>query len=341
MSRKRVRRILVVLALVLTSCVSFQLGLVWNSRSYFSDTVGEELREELNEEGRLQEIVFRELKIDPLNSTAKSSSFTTTSLSPQISHKTFLITRRTCMQHYDLLIIISSSPGNSKRRKNIRKTWAFERSAKPRWTSVFLVAQTRDEAVSNVLLDEDEAHKDLVRASYYDHYWNQTRKIKMGFEWAVTYCNFSFLLKVDDDVFVHVPRVLSFLSAPTTPKKMFYAGNHYKNPVPFRGGKWKVNYEEYNKTRYPDFCPGFGYVLSHDVVRAFVDTFSSLPFFRLDDVYVGMLASKNGISITNNVGFEVWHPPQYVCVPTKDTLVRHDVGEECQMKMFNLAIFPQ
>ncbi|XP_066019068.1 uncharacterized protein [Pocillopora verrucosa] len=231
--------------------------------------------------------------------------------------------------------------GNFGRRNNIRKTWAFERSAKPRWTSVFLVAQTRNETVSNVLLDEDEALKDVVRASYYDHYWNQTRKIQMGFEWAVTYCNFSFLLKLDDDVFVHVPRVLSFLSAHTTPKKMFYAGNHYTNPVPLREGKWKVTYEEYSGTRYPDFCPGFGYILSHDVVRAFVDTFSSLPFFRLDDVYVGMLASKNGINITNNVGFELWHPPQYVCVPTKNTLVRHDVGEECQIKMFNLAIFPQ
>ena len=48
-----------------------------------------------------------------------------------------------------------------------------------------------------------------------------------------------------------------------------------------------------------------------------------------------MMASKNGISIANNVGFEVWHPPQYVCVPTKDTFLRHDVGEECQIKMFN------
>ena len=104
----------------------------------------------------------------------------------------------------------------------------------------------------------------------------------MGFEWAITYCNFSFLLKSDDDVFVQVPRVLSFLSAPTTPKKMFYAGRRYANKGPRRKGKWMVTYEEYNETRYPDFCPGFGYILSHDVVRAFVDTFSSLPFFRLE-----------------------------------------------------------
>ena len=243
------------------------------------------------------------------------------------------------MQHYDLLMIVSSAPGNFQRRNLIRKTWAFERAFRPRWTTVFLVGQTRDEAVSVILLKEDEAHKDLVRASYYDHYWNQTRKIQMGFEWAVTYCNFSFLLKLDDDVFVHIPRVLSFLSAPNTPKKKLYAGNHYTNNVPFRGGKWKVTYEEYNQTRYPDFCPGFGYILSHDVVSKLVETFSSFPFFRLDDVYVGMLADRNGISVTNNNGFEVGHPRGFVCVPTNYTLVRHDVGDECQMKMFKTLMF--
>ena len=245
------------------------------------------------------------------------------------------------MQHYDLLLIISSAPGNFKRRHTIRKTWAFERAFQPRWTTVFLVAQTRDEVVSDALLKEDEAHKDLVRGNYYDHYWNQTRKIQMGFEWAVTYCNFSFLLKLDDDVFVHIPRVLSFVSAPNTPQKNLYAGNHYRHHFALRAGKWKVTYEEYSQTRYPDFCPGFGYILSQDVVSAFVDTFSSLPFFRLDDVYVGMLADKNGINVTNNKGFEVWHPPKLDCVPTNYTLVRHDVGEECQMKMFKTVVFPE
>ena len=336
MIRKRDKTVLMVVTLVAATCIFFQLSFLWNSRSSFSEIA----REKQDIEKHLQQMVMQEFQMHPFNSAAESSSnFTSTSTS-QINHKTFLTTRRSCMQHYDLLMIVSSAPGNFKRRNNIRKSWAFERAFRPRWTTAFLVAKTQDKGVSNLLLEEDEANKDLVRASYYDHYWNQTRKIQMGFEWAVMYCNFSFLLKLDDDVFVHVPRVLSFLSAPTTPKKMFYAGCHYANMGPHRKGKWMVTYEEYNETRYPDFCPGFGYILSHDVVRAFVDTFSSLPFFRLDDVYVGMLASKNGISITNNVGFEVWHPPQYVCVPTKDTLVRHDVGEECQMKMFNLAIFP-
>ena len=60
------------------------------------------------------------------------------------------------MQHYDLLMIVSSAPGNFKRRNNIRKTWAFERAFRPRWTTAFLVAKTQDKGVwsrmgSNVL----------------------------------------------------------------------------------------------------------------------------------------------------------------------------------------------
>ena len=245
-----------------------------------------------------------------------------------------LITNRSCAQHYDLLILVSSAPANFGRRNNIRKTWAFDRAFKPKWTTAFLVAQTRNQTLSNSLLKEDGVYGDLVRANYYDHYWNQTRKIQMGFEWATRYCSFSFLLKLDDDVFVNIPGVLSFLHEPTTPKEKLYAGNHYTNNVPHRQGKWMVTYEEYSEPRYPDFCPGFGYILSHDVVSSFVDTFPSFPFFRLDDVYVGMLASRNGIKIKNNVGFEVWHPPGFVCISKPSTLVRHDVGEDCQLKMF-------
>ncbi|XP_067031190.1 beta-1,3-galactosyltransferase 1-like [Acropora muricata] len=328
---KRTKKISLALFLGVATSISLHLGYLWRNR-FSLPALGEEVDRQL-----------QRFELQRLTTTAKTStgSLTTTSISPHVKHRTFLITKRPCMQNYDLLVITSSAPSNFERRNTIRKTWAFERAFQPRWTTVFLVAQTRDEVVSDALLKEDEAHKDLVRASYYEHYWNQTRKIQMGFEWAVTYCNFSFLLKVDDDVFVHIPRVLSFLSSPNTPEKKLYAGNHYTNNTPFRGGKWKVTYEEYNLTKYPDFCPGFGYILSQDVVSAFVDTFSFLPFFRLDDVYVGMLADKNGITVTNNKGFEVWHPRNLVCVPTNYTLVRHDVGEECQMKMFKTVLFPE
>ncbi|XP_027045486.1 uncharacterized protein LOC113673299 [Pocillopora damicornis] len=103
----------------------------------------------------------------------------------QFRHKTSLITKRICAQHYELLILVASAPPNLQRRNNIRLTWAFRRALKPRWTTVFLVAQVQNQPLSNFLLREDEVYGDLVRADYFDHYWNQTRKIQMGFEWAI------------------------------------------------------------------------------------------------------------------------------------------------------------
>ena len=330
--KRRARKILLYFTVALVTVASLQLVFStkffssWNNPSTFnSNTLHGELE------------IEKQLKTETQGPTAESQHFTTHSTPQFLKHKTSLITNRSCAEQYDLLILVSSAPANLNRRNNIRKTWAFERAFKPRWTTAFLVAQARDKTLSNSLLKEDKVYGDLVRANYYDHYWNQTRKIQMGFEWAIRYCKFSFLLKLDDDVFVNIPKVLSFLHEPTTPKEKLYAGNHYTNQTPFRGGKWMVTVEEYNETRYPDFCPGFGYILSHDVVNSFVETFSSLPFFRLDDVYVGMLASRNRIKIKHNVGFEVWHPPGWKCIPKPSTLVRHDVGEDCQLKMFKRA----
>ena len=258
-------------------------------------------------------------------------------------HKTTLITKRPCAQYYSLLILVSSAPGNFQRRNCIRKTWAFENALKPRWTTVFLVAQTPIQSESNSLLKEDEVYGDLVRADYYDHYWNQTLKIQMGFEWATRYCKFSFLLKADDDVFVNSVELLSFLSDPmTTPKKKLYMGIQYKHPLVKRRGKWKVSKEEYGGRNYPDFCPGFGFVLSYDVAVTFVKAFAFVPYYRVDDVYVGMLANRTGIKITRNAGFEMKARKQ--CIPWESTLVRHGfyqgngTEEDCLIEIFYRSI---
>ena len=46
----------------------------------------------------------------------------------------------------------------------------------------------------------------------------------MGFEWAARYCNFSFLLKADDDVFVNNKDFTILLQRESTPKTGLYMG---------------------------------------------------------------------------------------------------------------------
>ena len=267
--------------------------------------------------------------------TSPNTFSTTESKRRSLKHKTNLITTTTCALYYFLLILVSSAPSNFQRRKDIRQTWGFDTALKPRWKTVFLVAQTQNQKESDSLLKEDETFGDLVRADYYDHYWNQTLKIQMGFEWAARYCKFSFLLKIDDDTFLNTKTMLSLLNTPTTPREKLYMGRVRKNPWVQRRGKWSVSEKEFNRTHYPSFCPGFGLVLSPDVVDMFVDLFDVLPKFRLDDVYIGMLANKAGVIPIHNPGFEVRPSPETKCKWINSTLVRHAVTGDCLYKLFS------
>ena len=256
----------------------------------------------------------------------------------QQQHKTTLITRKRCVHwHYFLLILVSSAPAHFNRRKQIRKTWGVDSMIRPRWKTMFLVAQSENQTVSNFLSLEDKIYGDMVRGDYYDQYWNQTLKIQMGFEWAANYCNFSFLLKADDDVFVNTPQLMNVLRSRSTPNTRLYLGFVYKSPVVKRLGKWSVSKEEYNNTYYPDFCAGPGFVLSIDVIHLFVGAFGQVPRFRIDDVYVGMLANKTGVKAVHDKGFQT---PPYLskrCVLLANTLVRHGAIGNCLVELFRLA----
>ena len=113
----------------------------------------------------------------------------------------------------------------------------------------------------------------MIRADYYEYYWNQSLKIQMAFEWAARYCKFSYLLKADDDVLVNTKDLIKFLQRTTTPNKGLFMGMLHHNPKVRREGKWNVSYEEYNRTHYPDFCSGAGFVMSYDVVECLVPLF--------------------------------------------------------------------
>lgn len=268
--------------------------------------------------------------------------FYSASLRPRLlsRHKTTLLTTKKCSRYYHLLILVASAPDNFDRRNNIRKTWARDTELHwPRWKTYFLLGQTPTSNVSKLLLKEDEAFRDLVRGDYKEHYWNQTYKIQMGFEWAVKYCEFSFLLKADDDVFVDTARVISYLNEPDTPKLKLYSGHVMRQVAVTRKlGKWFVSKSEYARNIYPDYCSGFAYILSYDVVTLFVELFEFLPVFKIDDAYVGMLAEQTGVRAMQKVGFETWPREETLCIPLTDTLARHRTLGKCLIELYNRTV---
>ena len=277
-----------------------------------------------------QEVQSKSLKHNTMHKYAKEARKT-------FRLKTTLITKTTCPQHYFLLILVSSAPANVQRRKDIRRTWAVDTAIIPRWKTVFLVAQSRVQSETDSLLRENKNYEDLVRGDYYDHYWNQTLKIQMGFEWAIRYCNFSFLLKMDDDTFVHTKQLIAVLNDYYRSQQKMYMGMLWLQPLVKRSqnNKWDISLKEYNKTTYPDYCPGFGFVLTSDSVELFVDLFDVVPFFRFDDVYVGMLAERAGVNGSFHGGFREYpSPPSVACDLDPTVFVWHGITGKCLFKLF-------
>ena len=256
-------------------------------------------------------------------------------------HRTTLITKTVCARHYPLLILVSSAPANFERRYLIRQTWGADNNIVPQWKTYFLLGQTRNQTQSDLLKKENSIYGDMIRANYYEHYWNQTFKIQMAFEWAARYCNCSYLLKADDDVFVNSKRLLDVLELKTTPKKGLYMGKLHHNPIVQRKGKWRVSYEEYNGTHYPDFCSGAGFVMSYDVVESVYPLFDVIKPYRLDDVFVGMLAEKLGVRAVDHTGFvmPVNQADYDKCNFVPNTLIQHRAIGDCLIRLFQIHYY--
>ncbi|KAJ7394235.1 hypothetical protein OS493_000037 [Desmophyllum pertusum] len=252
-------------------------------------------------------------------------------------HKTTLITKTACVRNYFLLILVSSAPAHLDRRNLIRRTWGADNNIAPQWKTYFPLGQTRKQTLSDSLKTENNNYGDIIRADYYEHYWNQSLKIQMGFEWAARYCNFSFLLKADDDVLVNTKDLISLLQRRSTPKEGLFMGKRHRNPRVSRDGNWSVSYEEYNHTHYPDFCSGAGFVMSYDVVQCLVPLFDEIKPYRMDDVYVGMLTNRSGLTPVGHRGFLMPFSDSYDdCNFLPNILVQHRAVGQCLMKLFRM-----
>ena len=276
----------------------------------------------------------KHVNIQPAFPTRDCKSWRTSVL----QHKTTLITNTSCTQYYFLLILVSSAPPNFERRNLIRQMWGSDGATtdKTMWKTFFLLGQTRNQTLSDLLKNEERNFGDIIRGNYYEHYWNQSFKVEMGFEWAARYCNFSFLLKADDDVFVNTKDLIPYLQQASTPKKGLYMGKAHVRAKVRRAGKHSVSLEEFSGLTYPDYCTGAGYVLSYDVVECLVPLFDVVNRFRIDDVYVGILVNKAGFATVNHNWFIVPVSHYDDCYFLPNTFIQHRAIGECLIKLYRM-----
>ena len=135
---------------------------------------------------------------------------------------------------------------------------------------MFLVGRSYDKEYNNKIIKESKSYGDIILGDFFEDFFHLTFKVQMGFEWAVRYCDFEYLLKGDDDVFVNIPGLLAYLDDPETPHTELYAGRVHYGAIVARNGRYGVAMDEYRKNIYPPYCSGGGFLLSRDVVEAMI-----------------------------------------------------------------------
>lgn len=76
----------------------------------------------------------------------------------------------------------------------------------------FVIGATDNQSIENSLKTESYWYRDIIRGHFIDSYQNLTFKSISMLEWADTYCSRAeYILKSDDDMFVNVLRLMSFI----------------------------------------------------------------------------------------------------------------------------------
>ncbi|XP_068599910.1 lactosylceramide 1,3-N-acetyl-beta-D-glucosaminyltransferase A [Brachionichthys hirsutus] len=210
-----------------------------------------------------------------------------------------------------LLLFVKSSPENFDRRQAIRDTWGNESFV---WselgTSVKIVFALgvhphvgQRAGVQRALLQEDHAYKDLIQQNFVDTFHNLTVKLVLQFQWSHTFCRqASFLMSADDDIFVHMPNLVTYLrqllSRPPAAKDLWVGHVHRgAPPVRRKANKYHVPVELYPWPSYPDYTAGAGYVVSRDVAaKIYQATLLLNSSIYIDDVFMGICAKTMGVA---------------------------------------------
>ena len=256
--------------------------------------------------------------------------------------KTPLLTKTKCVKRYKLLIMVTSKPDNFERRLSIRSTWAtrwHNRTDLPPWRTVFQLGKSSDPLVRKRTTREAANYQDMIFGDFTDTFYKLPIKVIMAFEWATKFCDFEYLLKSDDDVFVHVPNIFAFLSMQDIPRTRLYAGRVQFNNEPVRSTneerikKYVVTTKEYPYRTYPRFCSGAGMMLSRDFAADLVKIHDNNNYFKLDDVYIGMLALRLGVDAHHDKMFRLTDDVSD-CKGEEGIIVKHG-AERCMTKLYN------
>ncbi|MCJ8737581.1 hypothetical protein PDJAM_G00025650 [Pangasius djambal] len=200
-----------------------------------------------------------------------------------------------CSGDVHLLMVIKSIISQHDRREVIRQTWGKEQVVDGKKIKMlFLLGTSSNEAEKanhqKLLEFEDYIYGDILQWDFMDTFFNLTLKETHFLKWFSTYCgNVRYIFKGDDDVFVNVMNILEYLESSKNTKDLFAGDVLFKaKPIRKKENKYYIPPALYNKTHYPPYAGGGGFLMDGPLAQRLYLASETLELFPIDDVFLGM-----------------------------------------------------
>ncbi|XP_059607373.1 beta-1,3-galactosyltransferase 1-like [Phlebotomus argentipes] len=136
-----------------------------------------------------------------------------------------------------------------------------------------------------------------------------------------------YLMKCDDDVMVN-PDVIYSLVEKISGSNKPLIGRLFLNPAPFRDAdsKYYIPYWLYDKSVFPPYLSGPGYLVPGDSVERILEESANEPLINLEDVYfTGMIAmGRLNMTLQNSKRFStIFSPRMGKCNFQRAAMVHH------------------
>ncbi|ETN85343.1 N-acetyllactosaminide 3-alpha-galactosyltransferase [Necator americanus] len=205
-----------------------------------------------------------------------------------------------------IVAIILSTLERFESRQVIRKTWTSKKRSKAikgGYVAVyFIIAAPKHDYDNHKLIAEQEQYNDLVVTDIEESYENLVLKVYTAMLFFQRYCSkANFLMKIDDDVIIHLDRMIQRWDATANDEKSIF-GLVWEEHQPIRDpkNKWFIPYEKWPMRFYPNYCDGPFYMLGRGAVNKVIEYTKKFDPFPFEDVfYTGIVATYAGIPRVN------------------------------------------
>ncbi|KAM3926122.1 beta-1,3-galactosyltransferase 2-like [Leptodactylus fuscus] len=205
-----------------------------------------------------------------------------------------------------LVLLVVGESHDVKARDTIRTSWGnVSNYGDVDILRIFLVgiSPVMTRPVQKLLEEESTIYGDIVQQDFLDTYNNLTVKTLMGMEWVTKFCpNASYVMKVDNDVFLNVNYLVHQLLHPELPPRSNYFTGflvRYTGPIRDKNSKWYVPEEVYPGDTYPPYPSGPAYVFSSDMALKIYKVAQEIVVFGVEDAFMGICLYRLNILPTN------------------------------------------